>query len=205
MVTAAAMTAASAIGSAAAAAAPTLSTIGAIATVGSTVAGVVNAKNQANATQQVENYDATIANQNANAANANASSKANIQSLQTANQLSNARAAAAGMGGDPNSPSTVNIEEQIAGRGEYDQLSDIYTGNTQAASYKNQANLDEFAGQQAQKAVLPQQFSTIASGASTLFTKYGFGNQAGGQGGSSYFADSTANANFGTDPQANYS
>ena len=154
-----------------------MATAGLIITGVSAAISVAGNSMKANQEASVENTNATIAKQNANVSLANASSKANQRSLQTEYQISNARAAAAGSGGAADAPSTANVESQIAGRGEYDQLSDIYAGQTQAKNFNDTAAQDQWQGQQAKDAVPMEDASTIASSGSTLYTKYGFGGQ----------------------------
>lgn len=132
------------------------------------------------AQQQAADYSATVLQNQAVAKQAQGIQAANIQTINTGYVLSSARANAAAAGAASTSPSVVSQEGQIAARGEYNALSELYMGNEAAAGMNNQAALDIFtgqqeaiAGQEKQKAANLASVGTMISGIGSLAAKYG--------------------------------
>ncbi len=132
------------------------------------------------AQQQASDYSATVLRQQAGQKIAQGAAAANIQRINTSYVLSTARANAAAAGISSTSPGVVNIEGNIAARGEYNALSALYSSNEEAAGLNNQAALDVYtgqqeviAGQEKQQASNIGAISTIMSGVGGLAAKYG--------------------------------
>ena len=122
---------------------------------------------------------------------AEGTAKANEQAIQTKYIISMTRGAAASSGGVATSPSVVDQEGQLAARGSYSALSDMYAANQKAAGLNYQGALDIYSGKVTQQADTVQAISTALSGASSLATKYGGGSGGfGGAGGGGGVVDS---------------
>lgn len=134
------------------------------------------------ARQQAANYQAASLRQQAMATRGQASQQAEITSRDTQLTLGTLRARAAASGAGAVTPTTVSLQQGIAGRGEYNALSALYSGEESARGEENQAALDEYMGTQEAKAGKIEQgayntraLQSIMTGASTLFSKYGGG------------------------------
>lgn len=120
-------------------------------------------------------YNQAITLQAANNA-AGAGENAAVQDdRKTALLLSRNRAAAAAGGGSASDPSVVNNAEQIAGQGEYNSLMDLYNGESKSQSLTEQAQLQGYEGSSAQMVDDLKAGSTVLTGASSLYNKYGAG------------------------------
>jgi hypothetical protein len=99
------------------------------------------------------------------------------QALSTKYLISATRGAAAGSGGVATSPTVVDLEGQIAARGSYNALSDMYMARQKANALNYQGALDVYSGNVTQRADQVNAFGTVLKGASSLAEKYG-GNGA---------------------------
>lgn len=95
---------------------------------------------------------------------------------------SRALAAAAASGGGATDPTVVKILSEIEGQSEYEALSDLYSGESQAYALEQEAEatryggrLSEYTGRLRRSLLRQQALNTIASGAMTLASRYGQG------------------------------
>ena len=144
-----------------------------IASIGGTVLSAVGANNQGKAQQAEANSEAAQLTQNADEAQASAEQKAGQQDVETAYALSNAQAAAAAGGGSATDPTVTRNLQTIAGQGKFRALTDMYQGNEVAQADLNQAAATKYGGQLQANAGTTKMYSTILSGASSLYDKYG--------------------------------
>jgi hypothetical protein len=104
---------------------------------------------------------------------AEGSQQASNQALNTKFIISNVRGAAAASGGVATAPSVVDVEGELAARGSYSMLSDLYAANEKAAGMTYQGALDVYSGNTTQRADQVKALSTVLSGAGSLASKYG--------------------------------
>lgn len=137
--------------------------------------------------QNAANNAATQLEQNAGQQRAAAQRAAIQQRAQGALVQSRANALAASSGGSASDPGVINVTGQIGAKSEYNALSELYSGETQAQGNEYQAKVDRTTGQQYAAAgafdkgvgdfragLFPVQAAgTIFGGASSLFAKYG--------------------------------
>jgi len=166
------------------ASAATAATIGTVGSIGLTVAGAgltaLSSVRQAQAEeatgkaqQAEENYQADEATQNAGQANAVGQRAAADQTRTAGFAESTANADAAASGGDTLSPSTVGVEQNIAAQGEYNTLSSLYSGQSKANAYLQQASTDTYQGQLDRTTGNIKADSTLATGGISMLMKYG--------------------------------
>jgi hypothetical protein len=111
-----------------------LSGLGTAATVGGTIASGIAAKNQADFQAKEEKRVAADKL-------ASATRQADDTRRRTNILMSNEKAAAASSGGGVTNPTVLDILSDTAGRGEFLQASDLYNGQSAAASDLDQAAL----------------------------------------------------------------
>jgi hypothetical protein len=99
--------------------------------------------------------------------------------LNTKYVISQTRGAAAASGGVATSPTVVGLEGQIAARGSYSALAQMYEQREKANALNYQGALDIYSGKVEQTADQVKAFSTVLSGAGSLASKYG--NPGGAQ------------------------
>lgn len=135
--------------------------------------------------QQASDYSALVLTQQAGQVRAASQAQVVNSNLQTAYVQSTVRARAAASGGSATDPTVVNLQGQIGARGEYNALSELYTGEEKARGEENQASLDIFTGEQQAAAGKAKQtagyigaFSTALSGFGSIGAKYGGGGGA---------------------------
>jgi hypothetical protein len=134
------------------------------------------------AQQQQENYSADVLDQQAGQQIAQTSAQIADNARSTDLLESTIRARASASGGGATDPTVVNLESGVAGRGEYNSLSLLYSGKEKAAGMENQAALDRYMGtQSAMAGAITQQemqtkaASSLLQGGSSLFSKFGGG------------------------------
>lgn len=194
-------------------------TIAAIAAVGSAGLGAVGAIEQGKAASASAGYNAEVAANNAKIATQNASLAGAQGEQQVAKAGAETRAkvgatltAQGASGIDVGSGSAVDIRESESKLGMLSALNvrsqaaqQAYGYQTQSAAFTGQQGLDVSQQKSAQTA------GDITAGADILggigkasqFTSFmSGGDPTAGITGSNYYAGSTANAQFGTDPQA---
>ena len=140
------------------------------------------------AQQQAADYQAQELTQQAGQTRAVAEQASINQRTNAAYVLSKVRANAAASG-SATDPTAVDVAGQVGARGEYNALSEIYTGEEKARGLENQSALDIYTGQQEAEAGKYKQqaanlgaLSSVLSGGGNLASKYG---DAGGFGSSS--------------------
>lgn len=107
--------------------------------------------------------------------------------------LSRGQAIAAAQGGNATDPSTVSLQQSIAGQGEYNALSQLAAGQTRESALNYQSDIDLFNARRYRNAVAPAVIGTYASGLGTLASSplfrpsrfgglfdYGYGGYGGG-------------------------
>lgn len=140
------------------------------------------AKAQGAAQQTAANYNAASLDQQATAVRGQTSAQITDQARQTQLIQSTVRARAASSGGGATDPTVVNLQSGIAGRGEYNNLALLYTGEEKAQGMNTAADLARFTGREQYDAGINNQtaanvkaIGSIFSGASSLYGKYGVG------------------------------
>lgn len=125
------------------------------------------------AARKMAGYEAGQLRSNANNAIA-ASQRTALEERRKTNLLnSRVQAVAASSGGGATDPTVLNIMGDIAGQGEYNALTELYNGQSQADYLRSEANARIREGKIAQSAAKTNAFSTVLSGASSLYDKYG--------------------------------
>lgn len=152
---------------------PYLKAASVVGQVGGIAGQVIGENQQAKAATSLANFQATQLNNNANAQMGAAEMAARNQDQQTAYVTSNATAAAAASGGSATDPTVVSTMKTIAGQGRYRALTDMYNGAVAAAADRNNAIATQYGAAQGAAAAKTRQYSTILSGASALYDKYG--------------------------------
>jgi hypothetical protein len=139
------------------------------------------------AQQQAENYKAGVLTQQAGQERAAGQRAAEIQNRQATLVNSTIRARAAASGAGATDPSVVTNEGRVAGMGEYNALSALYSGEEKARGEENQAELDVNMGDQEaaagrfkQSASRISALSSLLSGGGSLYGKYGGGGTGSG-------------------------
>ena len=153
--------------SSAAAAIPTaLSALG----TGISAGGVLSAGSTAAALGKAQQ---SYLNVEAGQAVAQGTQEASDTALQTKYIISNVRGAAGASGAVATSPDVVNVEGQIAARGSYNALSEMYQQNEKAIGLTYQGQIAAATGEVTQQADVTKALSTVLTGAGSLATKYG--------------------------------
>lgn len=153
----------------------------AMSAYGQTQAGAA-AKAQGAAQQVASNYTAAQLDQQATAVRGQTSAQVSDNARQTQLIQSTVRARAAASGGGATDPGVVTLESGIAGRGEYNNLALLYSGEEKAQGLNTQANVTRYTGQEQfdaginnRTAANTKAIGSIFSGASSLYGKYGVG------------------------------
>jgi hypothetical protein len=137
-----------------------------------TVLGAVGARKEAKDQKAAAEFQAAQLDQNAGQAKAAAQREADTQRRQARLANSRLRALAGGGGSDP---TIVKLSQDIAGEGELRALTAMYEGDERAAGLRTAADARRMGGASAAQASNLRGFSTILSGASSLYDKYGQG------------------------------
>ena len=141
--------------------------------------------------RQSYDYQAAMLRQQAGEETAVASAKAANQRRLGLLTLERAQAISGGSGSDPNSPSVLNIEGNIAGQTEYNSATALYNGKAVAQQLGEEAAADEYSGKLAANAGIIGGISAGLKGlmswgsqglndATTFAGKYGEGTDYGG-------------------------
>jgi hypothetical protein len=155
-----------------------ISAVSALAGVGTGIAGTISSADAA--TEQAQSQAAALrAKAAADKAQANlelgySQREALQQRRKTELALSRSQALAAAGGGLATDPSTLALESDIAGQGEYNALAALAAGQTRAGTLQQQADIDLFnadrylrAGDIAQRGAIFSGIGNIASSASS--------------------------------------
>jgi len=146
----------------------------------STLAGGKSAE-EAGAAQKAGAYStAAQIEQNATQAFASGQRKALDTGMKTRLAISTSRARAGASGVDPGFGSPAENEGELAQRGSYHALMDLFNGESEATGLRNQAenvrfsgDLAEIEGQQKRKASKLAALGTLAGTAGSMFSTYG--------------------------------
>lgn len=126
-----------------------LAIVGALAGAATSAVGAIS---QGDRTKQMEGYNAKVAENNAGASAMQSKLNAQQIAIQTNRQVGMQRAAMSASGFDANTGTFSDVTTDTKQRGELSRLSTIYSGRLQSNTQSSQANLDIFAGQNAQSA-----------------------------------------------------
>lgn len=148
---------------------------------GTILAGNAAAR-QGEAQQTAFNYQADELRQQAGQTRAASQRTADNSRLAGDYAISRARAVAGASGGGVTDPTVNTVVGNLAGRSEYNALSDLFTGEERARGLETQAGLDNFQGDQAYRAgqtkkklAYIQAGATVLGSGSDLYSKYGMG------------------------------
>lgn len=142
--------------------------------------GAGKAANQAGiAQQQSMQFKAAEEKQAADESRAASQRSALEHDKATELQRSRLQALAAASGGGADDPTVVHLGEDLAGRGEYQHLMDMYTGENRARGLEDQATGDQMTGaaqlaegKAKQNASYYSAAGTVLSGAGSMFDRY---------------------------------
>lgn len=131
------------------------------------------------ATRDSSYYTGSILDQQAGQTRASSQRKADQERLNATRAGSRVQAIAAANGG-ASDPSVLKIQSDIAGQGEYNALSALYTGEERARGLETEANLKRYEGDAAvagaamkSQAAMYSGFGTMMSSGGSLYSKYG--------------------------------
>ena len=136
----------------------------AVSAVGTIAAGT--------AQKSAANYQAQQREQQAMESRAAAQRTSMEHQRQTELMQSKLQANAAASGAGAADPTVVKLGEDIASRGEYQSLMDMYQGENRARGLQDQATADRLSGKAAQTGSYFSAAGTIASGAGSFLSKY---------------------------------
>lgn len=109
----------------------------------------------------------------ANAEQARAQREAAIERRKARNLMSRARAVAAASGGGASEPTVDNLLTDIATQGEMNALNAMWSGDTTAQTLRTGAQVARRTGRAARSAGNLRAASTLFSGATDWYSKYG--------------------------------
>lgn len=146
-----------------------------------------SAKEAGKAEQAYASWQASQLRERANNVRASSQRQAIDQRKQAGLAISRAQALAAGSGGGASDPTVTNILGNLAGEGEYNALSSLYEGETEARGLEDQADFTESSGIASASAgadtasALRQSgtltaIGTIGQAAGSFYGKYGSGS-----------------------------
>lgn len=154
--------------------------VGGALSAGSTLAGGAYAKKAGELQKQGADFQAAELEQNAGQAKASAQRTALDTGLKTKLAMSASRARAAGSGVDAGTGSPVNNQGELAERGSYHALMDMFNGESTAAGLADQArgvrfsgDLAELEGKEKRNASYLSAAGTLAGTAGSMFSTYG--------------------------------
>ena len=150
-----------------------LMAVGTAMSAAGTVAGGNAAAAAGQSQQNALNYKATQENQQAMTERASAQRAAFDKQRETGLLESKLQAGAAAGGGGASDPTIVSLGGQIAGRGEYESLLDMFKGENTARGYENQATADIASGQAAAAEGSAKQSASYLSAAGTVIGSAG--------------------------------
>lgn len=140
--------------------------------VAAAVVGAIGAIRQGQAARSAADYNAAIAEQNAQAIR----QQSEIQTKQIEREnflrLGSIRAAQGKAGGDTGQGSVLDVIGDAAAQGELDKQNSIYRAELQARGYQNTAALDTFSGRSAQTAGFMKAGSELLGGGTNAYVTY---------------------------------
>lgn len=164
-----------------AAALPLLSAgVSAVSGIGSTIVGMQGAKAQGRAAMEAANYRAIQLRQQAQEARASTQRAALETRRKTERAQGTLIARAAAGGGGTTDETVLGLSGQIAQRGEYEALLDMYKGENAARGYEDAATAALYGGQVAKEAANINAGSALMSGIGSIASSVGsFGKAIG--------------------------
>ncbi len=153
-------------------------TLAAVAMVGGTILQASSSMAAGRAAKKMGDLEKQSADRAANDANAAAQRKA-IESRRQANLAGSRLQALSAAGGGASDPTIVDLAEGIAGKGEYNAMTDLYNGQSDANALTEKGNLAAYEGAAKKKAAYTQAYGSILSSAGSMYGKYGGGGGAG--------------------------
>lgn len=151
----------------------TMTAISLGATAAGTIAGGAGALSAGQNAQAMGRYQNLEYTQQAETATATGQRAMIDERRKTSLLESTVQARAAAGGGSATAPSTLNIQRNIAGRGEYSALMDLSQGENQAAGLTNMGQAARYGGQIAEIGDDYSAAGTIAQGAGSFASTYG--------------------------------
>lgn len=137
-----------------------------------TIVNTVGAIVQGQAQKDAADFQAAQAEQQAQESRA-ASQRQSMESRRKGMEaLSTLQARAAASGGGADDPTVQKLGENIAGRSEYQALTDEYTGENRARGYQDRATAARMSGDAAVTGSYFKAAGTLLDGASGMFDKY---------------------------------
>lgn len=152
-------------------------TLAAVAMVGGTILQASSQMAAGRAAQKAGNMEKAASDVAANNANAAAQRKA-IESQRQATLAGSRLQALSAAGGGASDPTIVNLAEGIAGKGEYNAMTDLYNGESDAAALTDKGNLAQYEGRVKNQTAKTQAIGSVLSSAGSLYGKYGGGGGA---------------------------
>jgi hypothetical protein len=146
--------------------------IGAISTIAGTVVSAIGAMQSAQAQQDVANYNAKVADNNAVAESERAGYEAGMIEDEKRRVLAAQRAAGASAGVEIKSGTPLAVMGDSAKAGELDVLARLYGGQAAATAYRNDANRFRAEGKAAMQAGKINAVSSVIGGFGQL-ARYG--------------------------------
>lgn len=156
-----------------------MAAVGTAVSAAGTLAGGAAAADAGRARQASEEYQAKQYEQNALTARAEAQRQSFEKQRQTSLLQSTLQARAAAGGGSASDPGIVKLGEEIASRGEYESLMEMFKGENRARGLEDQATASRMTGEAAlaegkakQKASYLSAAGTLIGGASSMYKTY---------------------------------
>lgn len=147
----------------------------AIALAASAVGGVVSAMGTLAAGQSAKDasyFKAAQEDQAAQESRAASQRQALEKRRQSDLALSKIQAGAAASGAGASDPGIVNLSGDVAARGEYQALTDMYTGENRARGLEDQAMGDRMTGDAAETGAKYKAVGTLLDSGSSFYGKY---------------------------------
>lgn len=144
-----------------------------LATLAGTALSAAGAISQGQAAQDVANYNAQVARNNATAEQQRAAYEAGITRDRVRGIMAQQRAGFASAGLDPRQGTPVTVLGDTAKQGELDVLARLYAGESAATAYRNDANRFIAEGQAAKSAAKIGAMTSLVGGIGKLASSGG--------------------------------
>lgn len=138
--------------------------VGATASLAGTVVSMQGARAAGAEQQKAKEFQAAQQEQQAQESRAAAQRQALERQRQTDLAKSTLQARAAASGAGATDETVLNLGEDLSGRGEYQRLMDIYTGENRARGYEDAAMASRMTGQAERQAANTRATGTLLSG-----------------------------------------
>lgn len=133
-----------------------------------------------NAQAEMESYKAAQGQQAAGQARASSQRDAMNADRTARFALSAGQNKSAASGADSLSPSTVKVEQDVAGQGEYNSMTALFNGEERARGLEQGALTDNYQGSLDKSEAQTKAIGTIASSGGSMLMKYGTPFDSGG-------------------------